>query len=303
LSERDFEYLHALMTHGALSTEVLRALVLPDRPQYATTKRMFLLKNPPNDYVTQPEAQEFAKNAHSTSLVYEVSEKGVAALVDHGRVAYEESVLWRKVQTNFKAQHFDHDLATGYILASMHLGGREGGIRFIPAFEILSRPKCPAETRFADDPLAIPYEVSGERRVIIPDALFGLEYPSGACFFALETDMGTEQLKEHDLKSSTLVRKLRAYRSVIRDEHYRSRFALPSLQVLIVTASVVRMRNIMDCLRRIADVDGKGSTHPFLFKALPQVARRTRDKLPATGHLLSSPWERVNYPQLYLAAL
>ena len=303
LSARDLEYLHALLTYGALSTDLLAALVTPGAPRRRTSDRMHLLKNLPNEYVVQPEAQEFTKNANCTSLVYEISEKGVAALIDRGRISYADFVLWRNMQANFKPHHFDHDLTTAYILGSMQLGARETGVRLIGTLEILSRPKCPDETRRADNPLAIPYEANGERRVLIPDALFGLEYPAGACFFALETDMGTEQLKENDLKNSTLARKLRAYRNVIRDERYRARFALPSLQILIVTASVTRMHNIMDCLRRIADCDGKGSTHPFLFKALPEVARRTRDKLPTTGHMLTVPWSRVNYPQINLSAL
>jgi hypothetical protein len=63
------------------------------------------------------------------------------------------------------------------------------------------------------------------------------------------------------------------------------------------------MHHIMECLRHIADADGKGSTHPFLFKALPAITRRTREALPATGHILALPWQRAGYPQINLSAL
>ena len=289
LTPRDLAFLQTLFTFGALSTEMLGALIAPASPRRATTDRLFLLKNPPNDYVSQPEGQQFAKDANHTSLVYEISEKGVAALVDCGRVSYAESELWRKLQANLRPQHFDHDAATGYILASLALGAREANVRFISSTEILSRPKCPEETRTSENPLAIPCMVGGERRSVIPDALFGVEYPTGACFFALETDMGTEQIREHDLKGSTIVRKLRGYLAIMRDQAYRRQFALPSLQVLVVTASIVRMRNIIEALRRLTEPDASSATHAFLFKAIPELGRRTRDKLPVSGHMLTGP--------------
>ncbi len=217
LNARDLDYLLALFTHGVLSSDMLRALVAPTLPQRVTTRRMFLLKNPPNEFVAQPEAQEIARNVYSANLIFEINERGVYALVDSGRIDYDDHVLWSKLQGNFKPQHFDHDRAVGYVLASLALGAHETGIRFISWREILNRPRCPVQTRELRNPLAIPYEASGERRVLIPDALFGLQYPNGACFFALEIDMGTEQHKDSDLKSVTLRQKFRAYRVVMRE--------------------------------------------------------------------------------------
>ena len=293
LAPRDLAYLYALFIHGVLSTEMLHALVCAERSRRITIDRMFLLKNPPNDYIAQPKAQENSRSANYTSLSYEISDRGVEALVDAGRISFADLVLWRKLQSNYKPLHFDHDFATGYILASVEIGARAAGLRFISWLEILNRQKCPAETREAPDPLAIPYEAGGEQRHLIPDALFGVEYAAGACFFALETDMGTEQHRDNEMKSATIVRKLRGYRQIIRTETFKTRFGLPSPQILIVTPSVARMHNMLRTLARLADVEANWPSGRFLFKAVPELARRIRPYLSPTGHLLTEPWHRV----------
>ncbi len=124
-------------------------------------------------------------------------------------------------------------------------------------------------TREANNPFAIRYQTSDGRRSLIPDALFGIEYPTGACFFTLEMDMGTEPLKESEIRNSTIDQKLKAYRTIINDRLLKSQFALPSPIVLILTRSAVRMGNLIDRLRRLADSDGKGATASILFISLP----------------------------------
>ena len=55
LGGRDLDLLFALFTHGTLSSEMLRAVAAPSHSQRATTKRLFLLRNPPNEFVMRPE--------------------------------------------------------------------------------------------------------------------------------------------------------------------------------------------------------------------------------------------------------
>jgi hypothetical protein len=303
LSPRDLDYLLALFTLGVLSSDMLRALVAPQHSQRVTADRLFLLKNPPNEYIVQPEAQQRARGADCAHLVFEIGNKGSHALVDSGRITYEDYVLWQKAQVNFKPQHFDHDRAAGYVLASVVLGARETGVRFIPWCEILNRPRCPARARESQNPLAIPYEVNGERHALIPDALFGLQYAAGACFFALEIDMGTEQHKDSDAKSVTLRQKFRAYRAVMRDRLHASQFGLPSLYVLMVTPGVLRLRNMMEHVGRVFDGAPEGQSARFLFKAMPALAPINAHVARPTGHMLRIPWDRFDHPQLNLSAL
>ncbi len=277
LTSRDLAYLFALFVHGTLSSDMLHALVSPGQRQRSTTDRLFLLKNPPNDYIAQPKAQQRARNANYASLAYEINDRGVDALVDSGLIAYDDFRLWKKIQANHKPQHFEHDFATGYILASIEIGARETGLRFISWLEVFNRQKCPAQTRSAANPLALPYEARDGRRSLIPDGLFGLEYPSGACFFALETDMGTEQQRDSDAKSSTILQKLRGYRQVISSEVCRAHLALPSLQIALVTVSVARMQNMIETLFRLSEREANWPARQFLFKAVPTLARREQD--------------------------
>lgn len=177
------------------------------------------------------------------------------------------------------------------------------GLRFIPWPEIFNRQKCPAETRSAPNPIALPYETSDGRGSLIPDGLFGIEYPSGACFFALETDMGTEQQRDSELKNSTIVRKLRGYRQLVRGDACRGRFGLPALQVAIVTTSVARMQNMIDALTELAEREANWSTRPFLFRAVPALARLSGLSPPVSGHMLTVPWHRARLPQFDLSRL
>lgn len=285
LNSRDLDYLFALFIHGVLSTAMIQKLIVPDRTQRTVTDRFFLLKNPPNEFVSRPEGQMRSKNANCTDLAFEITNKGAAALVDHDRISYADYLLWTKIQGNFKPQHFDHDLATGSITALIAVAAEASGLRFISWLDILSRAKCPAQTRNSDNPFVLPYQTSDGWRSLIPDALFGLEYSTGACFFALETDMGTEPLKESELKNSTIGQKLRAYRTITRDGTFRSRFALPALTVLIVTHSAVRMLNVIEHLRRLSDrrqgIDERFAIHEHFTKlarcdATTAVGRRSK---------------------------
>ena len=300
---RDLDLLFALFTHGVLASDMLRALAAPTDSQRSITDRLFLLKNPPNEYVVQPEAQERTQGRQSLRLFFEITERGVHTLVDSGRIGHNDFVLWSKLRINFKPQHFHHDVAAGYALASIALGARDAGIQFVSWRDILNRPRCPVETRDSRNPLAIPYEANGERHVIIPDGLFGLQYPSGACFFALEIDMGTEQQSDNKLKSATLRQKFRAYRIVMRERLFASRFALPSLLLLTVTTGTIRMRNMMDNIGCLFDHDAQDLGRLFLFKAIPALSPRSPERPPIDGHMLTIPWDRPHHPQLNLANL
>jgi hypothetical protein len=150
--------------------------------------------------------------------------------------------------------------------------------------------------------LAIPYEANDGRHHVIPDALFGLEYPTGACFFALETDMATEQHRENDFKSATIVRKLRAYRQAFREDAFKTRFGLPSVQILTVTTSAIRMHNMLETLTRFVEIETNWPSKRFQFMAIPELDRRRRAHLSST-HPLTQPWHRVQAPPCDISRL
>jgi len=53
------------------------------------------------------------------------------------------------------------------------------------------------------------------------------------------------------------------------------------------------MHNMLTTVERLADPEPNWPTKRFQFKAVPGLARQSRAQLPPTGHLLTSPWHRV----------
>jgi len=254
-----------------------------------TTDNLFDLKHPPNSFISVPRMQRNAENANYSHLVYELTPKGAQALVEHSRISYAEYLLWTKVREQYRIHHYDHSLTTGYVTASIALGCRDRGLAFLSWLDLLNREKCPQDTRDAINPFGIPYGTD-TTRYLTPDAIFGIEYGNGACFFAVETDMGTEQQSERKGGGTSITQKVKAYREIIHRQTFKEYLGLPSLQVIFATTSVIRLHNIFETVLSIASKDGKGSTRPFLGKAPTEIAYRTHQPLPATGHILAEPF-------------
>ena len=71
----------------------------------------------------------------------------------------------------------------------------------------------------------------------------------------------------------------------------------------MATPSVVRMHNMLATIGRLAEAEVNWPTKRFQFKAVPELARRTRGNLPPTGHLLTEPWHRVQAPPCDISRL
>lgn len=295
LNKKQLDCLYVLFGHRTLPSDVIKALAAPGATHRSVADNLFVLRHKPNGHVACPRIQRDAANSDYANMVYELTEKGAQALLDHGRITYRQYRLWIATGTQYRRQHFNHSLATGYLTASIELGCREKSYVYLSWFDILDRDRCPQETKESANPLGI--AIDG--KILTPDAIFGIEYGNGAYFFAIETDMGTEQIEE-SRSNVSITQKIKNYREILHKQTFRERFALPSLQVMFVTTSIIRMHNMMDKVVAIGSKDGKGSTRPFLFKAIPQLAHRTRDPLPPTGHLLTEPWSLAHGKTLSL---
>jgi|SRR5579863_10208647 len=85
---------------------------------------------------------------------------------------------------------------------------------------------------------------------IIPDLLFGLEYPgAGFRFFAVEIDRNTESIERRNLGQSAFARKIEGYVTALRDQTYRNWWGLPNLHVLTVTTNATHARKLVEYLR------------------------------------------------------
>lgn len=287
LEKEHLDILYTLFVHPMLPTNIMHVLARRTTQQRATTALCRIMKHSPNRFISQPIGQTRAKNARCAFLIFQLTDKGARALLDNGRISYQEYLLWIKVFSQHKKHHFEHTLASGYYGASIELGCREKGYTFLSEIALLKREKCPQETRDTDNPLTIPYELNGDTHYLTPDRLLGVEYGNGASFFSVETDMKSEQEDERDDGGASINQKNKAYRHIFFHQTAKTIFGLPSLQVIFITTAVTRMHNMMNKLIRIAEKDGKGSTRPFLYKTCRDCAYYIGNELPATGRILT----------------
>jgi len=274
--------LQPFFTHGLLSTEMLHALAEPHRVQNYTTQELCRLKRIPNSYLDQPEAQQDTMDARYNRLIYRLSLRGLEALLAAGRITPEDAQLFLDLRGQYKQNQFWHDAATSYITASIELGCKQLGLQFLSAYDILRGKGLTS--------LAIPFQKSH----LIPDALFGISDRTSITYYALETDMGSEQLEANQLKHSTLTKKYLGYRVMWSHELYQDVYGIPSLKLLIVTTKHLRLENIKTTFKNIAREDTQSSgIGPVYLKCFPALERHERLSLPSTGIMLTDPWHRV----------
>jgi len=228
-------------------------------------------------YLDRPGRQwDFADCRHRP-VVHEMGEGGRRTLDAHGISA--DPFTWLGTGSH---RQFPHSSMICEILASIEIATRQcSGIRYIGWPEILA--KAPEATRAS----AAPFRFPSGSGLVVPDALFGIEYQDGSSksyrFFALEADRGTLPVDRSDARQTSYLAKLKAYRHAIGQQVYKSHLGLPNLIVLTVTTDEIRLADIV---RRGASPDIRHGA--FLFKALEAKGLR----VPARS-LVMEPWQRI----------
>jgi len=197
---------------------------------------------------------------------------------------------------------FAHDFGSCLIPASFNIGVRaHPDLRIIAPKEILDHPACPPGTRAAAEPFTIPVSYYHRNQRIETQKKhdwspwgIGLKLPNGKerrmFFFGHEFDRDTEPLEAHDTERSSMMRHLLSILALL-DGGYTQHFGLPRGYIPIVTIGETRMRSIMKLLLKLTD--GQGSKH-ILFKYVDDFSSFAPFP-PATGHMLTTPWERVGF--------
>jgi hypothetical protein len=237
--------------------------------------------------------------------IYELSDEGIALVSQRAR--HIEPATWLK-QGRYGAKSLAaHNLTICHAVASVEAAATVAGIRFITCSEVLTR--APKETQDARQPFAIPVSISHlfpngkvqrSDSSIIPDALFGLQYPNGSfrCF-ALEIDRGTMPLTRSTLDETSYLRKLLQYREVISRGVYKTHFGMTATPMLLltITTNARHLDGIKVLLQSLA-----GENHwkrAFLFKAEPSLGSFERAPQPALS-LLTTGWDRVGNPPFFI---
>lgn len=295
LTARDLEILRLLSRYRFLRSTFIHAFVGGNRTKLI--ERLGQLYHEAG-YLDRPEQQWQAVNARYQPAVYELSPNGARVLEATGGMGDIGSLSARGSGPH---RQFTHTLMVCEILASFELAViQKSGLRIVWWPEILA--KAPTEARAAHRPLQIDSSHGEVARgcAIEPDALFGIEYRSGARlayrFFALEADRGTMPVERTDQAQSSYLAKLIAYRMIIASGTFKTRWGVPNLFVLTVTVGETRLRTMEAAVRKLTD--GKGSS-VLLFKSYDGMEVGNRHA--PVCELLAEPWSRVGYEPLSIA--
>lgn len=237
--------------------------------------------------------------------IYELSDDGGALIAQRSKTL--GPATWLR-QTRYGAKTLAaHNLTICHVVASIEAAAIATGLRFITCSEILSR--APKATQDARQPFAIPVSISHlfpggkvqrSDKPVVPDAVFGLQYPNGTyrCF-ALEIDRATMPLTRSNLDETSYLRKLLQYREVLSRGVYKTHFGMTATPMLLltITTNARHMEGIKALLQNLAGAHQW--KRAFLFKAEPSLGSFERAPQPALS-LLTTGWDRVGNPPFFI---
>ena len=278
LTEADFLLFEAIGRHGPLPTHYLYAFTRHLRKDYSRLQnRLTEFYNGDSDgpYLTRPPQQFAGFEARYQHVVYDLAPRAKIALAERGALA-------RFVPR--RTDPFLHQLMGACVGASLELGASHHGLRYIPREEILARQKGGESHGDANNPMAI--KIGGRR--LIPDDLFGLEYPgTGFRFFAVEIDRNTESIERKIQNQTSFGKKVVGYLDVLRNQTFRTHWGVPNLHILTVTTNATHAFNIIDYIRAQSE-----PRHAMRFGFACETSFGVNWRVPrgVLTHLLEKPW-------------
>ncbi|GAA0326176.1 hypothetical protein GCM10009087_40620 [Sphingomonas oligophenolica] len=280
-TEADYLIFEAINRHGPLPTHYLYEFTKHIRRDYSHLQNRlteFYNGDAQGAWLTRPPQQFAGFEARYQHVVYDLAPRAKVALAERGTL----SRLSPK-----RTDPFLHQLMQACVASSLELSAPAKGLRYIPREEIFTHPKCPRLTKDGHNPMAIP--VTGvEQKTVIPDDLFGIEYPGvGFRFFALEIDRNTESIKRKNLRQSAFGAKIAGYLDILRNQTYRTYWGVPNLHVLVVTTNGTHARNILEYIEML---DVQKYSDRFLFTCEPAFGSNWRVPREVLSKLLDDRW-------------
>lgn len=278
LQPDDYLIFEAINRHGPLPTNYLFELQKHRRRNYPNfQRRLTKLYNGDEHggYLVKPEQQRASYKALSHSLIYTLSPRGMRALAEYGSLAlYPPSgSVW-----------FFHQFMQACVGASFEVLAPAKGLMYIPREAILSRTGNGMSIKLT----------AGKR--LIPDDVFALANGDGKKrYFLVEIDRATESIKSFmDARRSKsdptyFGAKLSSYVSVLRSGALKEWWGMTKPQVLIVTTTHVRMKQIMDHLASLKEPE-----YTSRFYVTCEPAFGVTWSVPGIlSHLLAEPWHTI----------
>ncbi|MEQ9069835.1 MAG: replication-relaxation family protein, partial [Gimesia chilikensis] len=197
-TERDTQILYWLYRYRYLRASHLENIFLPRSPKRFIERLGDLYHE--TGYINRLKMQPALLDAHATSMLYEISPRGIDFLTLNGALPHRAVTFSRRSSRSYSPQLLHTMMIIETLLAIECTAMKEPGQRFVPVDEILAR--APPSTANARNPLAIPVTLEPNaghsivrkrvETVLIPDALYGIEYEAGGekryRFWALECE-------------------------------------------------------------------------------------------------------------------
>jgi hypothetical protein len=257
LNERDLLIFEALHRHGPLPTHYLYEFTRHlGRHLSSFQHRLTKLTNGTESgtaYLSRPQQQFASYNARCQPIIYDLAAPALTVLAERGS-------LYRCARTD----PFLHRFMGACVGASIQLAAKSHGCRYGSKDDILAHPKCPEDTRFAANPLALPVWLPTGSKFLVPDDLFVIQYPGPKPrFFAVEIDRRTESINS-DTAKTAYGRKLQGYIEALKNRSYHKHWGIPGLTVLTITTNPIHLQHMLRYFRSLNEPQLAGR---FLFKS------------------------------------
>lgn len=277
LTEGDYLLFEAINRHGPLPTHYLFEFTKHIRRNYPNLQwrlTQFYNGDSLGPYLVRPPQQFAGYEARYQHMVYDLAPRARQVLAERGTLS---------AHTPKRTDPFLHQLMQACVGASIELEAAGKGLRYISRAEILTHSKCPPNAG-----MSIPLSGFGEQKAVLPDDLFGLEYPGvGFRFFAVEIDRNTESIERKNLDQNSFGRKVAGYFDILRNQTYRAHWGLPNLSVLTVTTNGTHALNILDYVKKRNDPQYEGR---FAIACEPSFGTNWRVPRTVLYQLLGEPW-------------
>jgi len=284
LTEDDIEIVRLLARHRFLRSTHIASLVgrSLDRTNYRLS-RLFHA-----GYVDRPRAQlDYYPTAGSAPIAYALADRGARLLIQRDGIDFA-NVEWSRKNRSAGRPFIEHQLETvDFYVALQRACAQRPNVRLIHPDELVA--SLPDQSFSERNPFALHVKISqggiAHDIGVIPDLAFGVLFGDGSrrCF-VVEIDRGTMPVARHDLRQTSLERKMRGYLTAHATKQHERRFGWKTFRVLIITTDEHRARSALEALRRMRVAHSPGPSL-ILFA--------TRSELSGTDPL-SHVWQDGN---------
>ena len=281
-------------------------------------KYLGYMRAAPNHYVGCPEQQLASPNVDRKTLVFELRERGLNALIERGiipkRASPEPDAKPSKSQRNHafalhRSNSYYHEMIVdlGYHAPLRYLCDHDPALRLVDFAQLLQHQNVPAATRQSNDPLLVQLKnaqlrFDGTPHVIVrtrADGVFPLGIPG------IQVDRGTESFDQ-------IERYLRHAIEFVDGRHYERHWGFDNCVIPFLFTKELRKNRAIQFVRA-----ERGACPYLLFQTVPDYgllphfprpehydrAYHYQDgetRHPDNIHVFTNPWQRAGCPDFFL---